>query len=121
MDIQSLYTIQLSKWRIIKNTDIELIDTTTKSGNQLFSPGWDLVRAIKNNEIDRRTYTREYVEKLKYSLIDNEQEWYSILNRPKIALACYCRAGTFCHRHILAKFITRVYELDERVLLGEYE
>lgn len=105
-----IYTIQMGKWRVAKTLSIELIDITVKSGNPIFAPSWDMVKAYKDGQMSEETYTTLYNEMMRKSYRYNRGEWVALLNKPKLALACYCKAGDFCHRHLLADMLRRLHE-----------
>jgi uncharacterized protein YeaO (DUF488 family) len=55
---------------------------------------------LKSDVITEEQFTKSYLEHLnKY----NPQKVYNLLNG-KIVL-CYCKSGSFCHRHILRKWL----------------
>jgi uncharacterized protein YeaO (DUF488 family) len=101
-----IHTVQLAR---SKNLDVPVIDVTVKSAEgkaRLVAPTWDMVRGHKSGKIDDETYTKLYMEILE----QNEQRildafaFYSTLTQ-KLALACYCRPGAFCHRVLLANWL----------------
>lgn len=98
--VTNIYTIQMSKWRLIKDTDIELIDVTVKSGVKAFAPSWDLLRAYKDGLINKEEYTIFFDKLMEESKVKNKQEWLDLLVRPKIAVSCFCSG--FCHRYLVA-------------------
>lgn len=107
-----LYTIQLSQWRLAKELDIPLLDTTVKSGvaagNGLFTPTWEIVTGVKSGEITEAEYTEQYLILMRESYLNNRQRWLDVCQMPVVAIACYCPPGTFCHRHLLADCFERV-------------
>lgn len=104
-----VFTIQISKWRLAKERDIKFMDTTVKSGYSIFAPTWDLVLGHKAGTIDDDTYSRHYRDMLVRSWTDNRQKWLDFLNDDDTyALACYCPAGKFCHRHLLVRFLEKL-------------
>ena len=100
-----VYTIQMARWRSLKETDITLIDTTVKSGYRFLAPTWDMVQGIKRGTLPEEDYTVQYLAGLDRSVLKAPDLWADLLTFPKIALACYCSSHTFCHRHILAKYL----------------
>lgn len=100
MEIQ-IWTIALSQWREAKVLNIPLLDITAKSGIKAFSPDFNLVIDYKEGIVDEIVYEASYLEKMRYSLRTHPDIWNNLLTiNPKIAIACYCRAGRFCHRHL---------------------
>jgi len=101
-----VYTVQLAR---TKHLEVPVVDVTVKSAEgkaRLVAPTWDMVRGYKNGKINEEEYTLLYMDILE----ENEQRildafsFYATLTQ-KIALACYCRAGDFCHRILLAKWL----------------
>lgn len=114
-------TIQIAQWRLIKDSDVELIDTTVKSGNKAFSPSWDMVKAYKDGLLSEDDYTILYNQLMDKSCVANKQEWLNLINKNKVAIACYCKPDVFCHRHLLVNAIEIFAEEHERtvILKGE--
>lgn len=100
-----LYTIQIAKWRLAKKQNIEFIDTTVKSGVAWLAPTWDIVSNVKDGTITPEQYTEVYNRLMIESMFRHESDWYDLLNKNKVAIACYCADGNFCHRHILKRII----------------
>lgn len=100
------WTIQMAKWRLLKDTDIEFIDTTVKSGNRVFAPSWEIVSDYKSGKITEQEYSVVYRDMVRQSYRQNQSEWLNLILKPKVAIACYCQAGCFCHRHILIEALT---------------
>lgn len=107
-----LFTIQVGKWRLAKDRDIKMMDTTVKSGYNLFAPTWDMVLAHKRGPEDGMTdeeYSKLYREMLVRSWKTRRKEWMNFLEDDDVyALACYCKAGNFCHRHLLIRFLEQL-------------
>lgn len=108
-----IYTVQMAKWRKLKELGIELIDTTVKSGLPEFAPSWEMVIRVKaaaeeNKELEEKIYTGNYNRLMRLSFSKNPQAWFDLLGKEKIAIACYCKAGAFCHRHLLIKYLLAV-------------
>ena len=95
-----LWTVQMAQWRLCKKEGIFLLDTTAKSGEQAFAPEYGAVIAYKNGALSENDYTKAYLEKMALSLEMRPDKWRKLLLQPKVAIACYCRAGVFCHRHL---------------------
>ena len=108
-----LWTIQLGSWRKAKAQGIEVIDITVRTGNKVFAPTWEMVESIKtatpeNKSRVEENYCEQYRLLMRQSWINNRAEWLALLNKPKIALACYCKAGDFCHRVLLVEYLLTV-------------
>lgn len=116
-----IWTIQLGQWRLAKEKDIFLLDTTAKSGVKAFAPDFDKVMAYKAGKLSEEEYTKFYLAKMELSKQRYPNGWDSLTKRPRIALACYCRAKVFCHRHLFAQLAKDYLESRniEVVLRGE--
>lgn len=108
------YTAAISQWRKVKAANVELFDITVKSGDQRFAPEPDVLWAYKRGEVTDEEYTERYTQKLRSLFIREPSAFEDLLNTdtPK-ALACYCRAGKFCHRHLLLTFLQELAEDNE--------
>ena len=98
-------TIQMAKHRKLESLGIELIDTTVKSGIKAFAPSWEMVLGHKTGKISDEEYTKQYREMMLRSYMINQTIWFNLLQKEKIALACYCSPDKFCHRHLLVKYL----------------
>lgn len=103
-----LHTIQLGKWRKCKKLDIELVDITVMSGETIFAPTWDMVNEFKNGTLTEEDYYLQYKELMTRSYKENKAKWLELLQRDEVAIACFCKAGSFCHRRILVSFLQLV-------------
>ena len=101
------------------------LDITVKSGGGIgkaFAPTWQMVMEYKNgqkvkapNPETYRTmmkqlqdnYTRMYEQMMRESLANNRMAWDWLLSQRNITLVCFCPAGEFCHRVILARDILK--------------
>ncbi|MGG4591655.1 hypothetical protein ACLPJK_25710 [Pseudomonas aeruginosa] len=102
-----IYTIQIAKWRRAAAIHVPLLDITVKSGEPLFAPDRFLLYAYKQGRIDEEQYRQQYLEKMRESLRSFWYRWEQVASMPVVALACYCRAGEFCHRHLLTECFCR--------------
>lgn len=102
-----LWTIQLSHWREAKSRSIALLDTTAKSGDEVFAPTWDLVNQFKNGDIDWVTYRRRYYGLMRRSYKEHKLHWKQTMKKPRLAVGCFCPPGEGpitecqCHRYLL--------------------
>lgn len=103
-----LWTIQLANYRLAKQLDIPLIDTTVKSGESTFAPSWDIVTGVKSGKIIEEQYTQEYTQLMRSSFVRNPSRWIEVCLMPKVAVSCYCSPGKFCHRHLLAEMFEKI-------------
>ena len=100
-----LYTYQLAHHRRLMKGDIPLLDTTVKTGDKRLAPNWDIVMGVKNGTITEAQYTTEYLAILNQSWNDHPDFFKWLYSHEVLAVGCYCRAGVFCHRHLLVSFL----------------
>lgn len=97
-----LYTAQIARWRDVAALEVRLIDITAKSGIKAFAPSFERVMEYKRGELSESAYTELYHKRMSESLWRFPQRWEELTSyKEPVALACYCRAGAFCHRHLL--------------------
>lgn len=76
---------------------------------RILVPGWDLVMGIKDGRITEEQYRERY--KAKLAGIDKEKVWKDLKNisarngNRDVVLLCYEKAGSFCHRHLVAEWL----------------
>lgn len=97
-----LYTAQ------IRYSGDDRLDITVKSGDGVFAPTWDMVMGHKNHFISDDEYKKKHIELMRMSRKNNPLRWQEIMNKEKIVLTCYCSAGKFCHRILLAKMLEMI-------------
>lgn len=108
-----LYTIQIPKWnsKAIKAvySNLKFVDITIKSGMVYLAPTWGLLSDYKSGKITDKEYTDIYLELMRDRYKNNKDLFYGILNSDTpIVLGCYCKAGDFCHRHLLVDIVSAV-------------
>ena len=81
------------------------LDITVKSGTQAFAPSWPMVIGFKDGSIDEEGYTWRYKNLMEKSKQVFFAQWEDLLKREEVTLVCYCPAGAFCHRILLAKML----------------
>lgn len=116
-----VHTVQISQARNAYVRDIHVLDITVKSGLQCFAPTWDMVRGIKSGELSEQEYTSQYVRLMETSQAHHPDQWRGLFLHDRLALACYCKAEWFCHRHLLKSMIINYgHRLGEEVIdMGE--
>jgi hypothetical protein len=106
-----IYTIAIPQWRKAKANSVELFDITVKSGFEPFAPEASVLWAYKRGEVSDDQYTELYLTRLRALFRASPEVFEEFLSRPgPIAVACYCTAGKFCHRHIFLAFIREIAE-----------
>lgn len=111
-----IYTYQLAHHRRLAHGDVPLIDTSVKTGFVQLAPRWDMVMGHKKGHLSDDGYTVQYQALLDYWWFRDPLFFDELLARPTFALGCYCKAGAFCHRHLLTKFLLQV---SHHTYLGE--
>lgn len=100
-----LWTIQLAQWRRLPKDRIVLLDTTVRTGDPVFAPSWEIVMDVKAGKISEQEYTDRYKEMMRASWKANRTRWVEVCGLGEVAIACYCGAGKFCHRHLLKSYL----------------
>lgn len=94
-----LYTIQMGQWRRCAPLGIHFVDTTFKK-ETAFSPTKWMVHSYKYGSMSQDEYAELYNDILNQSQETSPEEWAALFEHGKVAIACMCRAGVFCHRHL---------------------
>ena len=84
------------------------IDTTVKTSDGVFAPTWDIVMGHKRGNLSDKEYTEVYLDLMRASYQKNPEAWNAILKRERVTLVCFCKAGNFCHRVLLAKLFEKL-------------
>ena len=103
-----VWTIQLAKGKQAEKAGIPVLNTTIKCGEKVFAPTWEIVLAVKSKAITEEEYTTRYTNLMRYSFSVNRERWFEVANMPVVAIACMCKEGKFCHRHLLVKMFEAV-------------
>lgn len=96
-----LWTIQLGQWRVAKERNIPMVNTTVMSGLSWLAPTWEMVKGHKANLLSDEQYTARFITLMTDSQLNHRELWLELAKQEEVALACYCRAGAFCHRRLL--------------------
>jgi len=83
------------------------LDITVKNQDTIgkhFAPTWEMVKKFQDNTISQELYTLAYTGILSRLIAGNPQVWQKVRETyvDRITLVCFCPAGAFCHRLILA-------------------
>lgn len=106
-----VFTTQLAQWRTVVGLGVEVVNITAKSGLQIFAPTIELVNASKYRGMEPTEYRQHYLQLMNWSYRNERVRWEEFLmyhQNNRIALACYCGAGEFCHRHLLVPLLGKV-------------
>lgn len=104
-----IYTVQIAKYRMARELNIPIVDTTRKSGVQVFAPDWDMIMGHKEGTLTSAAYTEKYRTKMLRTFNHYRPEWESLIEHPLVALACYCSPFVFCHRHLLVDIMEIIH------------
>lgn len=118
-----VWTIQLAKAKQAEKVGIPILNTTIKCGELTFAPTWEIVLAVKAGTITQEQYTTSYTNLMRWSFKTNRDRWLEVANMPVVAVACMCKEGVFCHRHLLVKMFESVCNKSgiPFKLLGEWK
>ncbi|AEH03597.1 hypothetical protein AVT69_gp172 [Pseudomonas phage PhiPA3] len=107
-DSMQVYTYQIAKWRAVRAKRIPMLDTTVKSGEGMLAPTWNMVMGHKAGTVSDQEYEELYFQLLgdRYHAYPEYFEW--LLAHDRLALGCYCKAGNFCHRLLIVKFLKQI-------------
>jgi ribA/ribD-fused uncharacterized protein len=98
-----IWTVQLYRTKGLDDQGIHVLDTTAKSGIKAFAPSFSDVMAYKDGKLSKEDYTKIYLQRMVDSRQNNPTDWKKLLAHKKVAVACYCSPGRFCHRHLFIK------------------
>ncbi len=95
------------------------LNTTVKSATGLglaLAPTWELVGGIKRwadfARLTPNAYTERYYALLRARYQTNKQPFLDILAQETVVLLCYCRADTFCHRHLTVDILEKIAQAN---------
>lgn len=80
------------------------------------APSWDLISRHKSGVTSDEEYTEEYLSQIKQiSHIDSSMKLLKTLAETKgrtAFLLCYEAPGKFCHRYILADYLSKLFGVE---------
>jgi len=108
-----LYTCRVADKALCQTRRITFLDTTVKSGVLAFAPTWEMVWSIKNTynapqavrAAAQEAYTQAYQVAMQASQKTHKPAWDALKKYTRLAIACYCPDGQFCHRHLFADIL----------------
>ncbi len=85
------------------------LDITVKGNHpigQVFAPTWGMVMDYKNGRGGEQAYTEAYRTLLsgRHLSLINAVNW--LFEQEQVTLVCFCAPGAFCHRLILASWLS---------------
>lgn len=87
------------------------LDVTVKGQDpigKLFAPTWDMVMKYKDSkqtEEDKKAYIQKYHAVILNVIKNHRKAWDELLARKYVVVVCFCKAGEFCHRHLLMHYL----------------
>lgn len=100
-----VWTIQLGKWRIAQAQGLQVLNITRGSGIDAFAPDVDKLKAYRLGLMTPVEYRVHYVARMRRTFVQQRPEWDKLKQLQRVAVACYCPAGKFCHRHIFTELL----------------
>ena len=102
-----VYTGQVGRYRGSDGLDITL--KSSQGLGRVFAPtAWNMVLGVKRGTVSEAQYRTWYLTLLRSVYRTHPNAWQQLLGLPRVVLLCYCRAGTFCHRHLLAEVLSKL-------------
>lgn len=99
-----IYTAQYSY------SNVDRLDITVKGQDPLgkhFAPTWEMVMGIKNSTMTQEQYESQYAKIINQA---PKEAWEELLSfayhRGCVTFVCFCKAGEFCHRVLLARWLS---------------
>lgn len=114
-DIYTGYYAQMKKYKQMGMIPVSIAYLTPQwyDGEVCFelAPSRTLLKRWKQGEITEEEYTEQYIQ-----FLDNDVQWSKVWKKLKqisakyensdLVLCCFEKAEDFCHRHILAEYLT---------------
>jgi len=116
-----IHTIQIilaEKLGIVSSRNY--LDITAKSAS-IFAPSWLLLNGYRYGKITEAEYTKRYLALMRRLYKKSSYCFHEVADMEDVILACYCRAGEFCHRLILKDIFVKmggkyIGEIDKDVV-----
>ena len=80
----------------------------TAKHKSAFAPTWQMVSDHKNKYISDEVYTEFYMDKMRRLWKSSREDFDMLLAESSVVLVCFCPAGKFCHRHLLASIFEKL-------------
>ncbi len=87
------------------------LDVSRKSGEAVFAPSWDLLRAALpklGGTLPWEEYVDRYTAEMRVSYREHRAAWDALLARDVVTLVCYCVDPLRCHRTVLAAILGKI-------------
>jgi len=97
-----IYTAQ---YRYSGDDRIDITIKTAKPPWSIFAPTWEMVMDYKRTK-NEKAYEIQYNSIVADVFWDHRKELEALIDSDRtITLVCFCRAGEFCHRVLLARHL----------------
>lgn len=114
MEIRTGYFAHTKKYESLgyKCINIARIKPKWFIGDSLLelAPSLDLLERYKSGTITEEQYESEYLQHLER--IDIHKLFDRFSEDAKLVLLCYEKSSSFCHRHILAKYLSKSWGMS---------
>ena len=99
--------IHTAQYRYSSSDRLDITVKGQDSIGKVFAPTWDMVSAYKKGKLKAASYTLLYSKLMKKSRKENPEIWKKVLKRKRVTFVCFCKAGSFCHRVLLAEIFDK--------------
>ena len=95
-------------------SDPDRLDITVKGQDPIgkyFAPTWQMVMDHKKHNYGHArddVYIADYHQMMLNSYHQHNDIWQELLSRPRVVLVCFCAPGAFCHRLLLAQYLSKL-------------
>jgi hypothetical protein len=94
------------------------LDITVKGNcpdGKIYAPTWEMVRGLQAGTLPEAEYTRQYYNHLieRWHVAGSEiHDLVDTVRDRDVTVVCFCPPGTFCHRHLLVKFLQHNWAVE---------
>lgn len=100
-----MLTIYTAQYRYSGDDRVDITVKNAAAPWSCFAPTWDMVMEYKKTG-NKETYIAQYNAIIQKVMVNRYKAIQVLLNQDRtITLVCFCRAGEFCHRVLLAKHL----------------
>ena len=88
--------------------ELDALDVTVHGQDEIgkhFAPTWLMVHLRHDGKWDEREFSEAYNELIINRLKEDMTPLLYLANLDHITFTCFCGAGEFCHRYILAEIL----------------
>jgi hypothetical protein len=109
--VDKIYTINI---RTAKKLGLDYDDITAGSGGGKtpFQPAWDFLKAYQEGHINDEEYTLYFMDLMRERFKEDRGAFNDYFDGGLRLIACYCKAGDFCHRLLVAELIAAGFHYE---------